>query len=125
LGIKEDKLETKRISKELKIATVGYGIACDFVKRAINEAIEKDMLLTLLKSCNVTEEEYKNQMNSNMLLADDFKALADSLIELQGIEPNEPSIDQLKKQIKYSKNPLEVKILNKKINKMYKDMKRK
>jgi hypothetical protein len=125
LGIKEDKLETKRISKELKIATVGYGIACDFVERALNEAIEKDMLLTLLKSCNVTEEEYKNQMNSNMLLANDFKALADSISVLQGVETDEPTIEQLKKQIKYSKNPLEVKMLNKKLNVMYKEMKKK
>ena len=38
--------------------------------------------------------------------------------------PQELSIDQLKKQIKYSKNPLEVKMLNKKLNQMYKDMKR-
>lgn len=35
------------------------------------------------------------------------------------------TIEQLKKQIKYSKNPLEIKMLNKKLNQIYKDMKRK
>ena len=37
---------------------------------------------------------------------------------------NEITIEQLKKQIKYSKNPLEVKMLNKKLNQIYKDEKR-
>ena len=34
------------------------------------------------------------------------------------------TIEQLKKQIKYSKNPLEVKILNRKLNQVYKTIKR-
>lgn len=34
------------------------------------------------------------------------------------------TIEQLKKQIKYSKHPLEIKMLNKKLNQMYKEMKR-
>ena len=34
------------------------------------------------------------------------------------------TIEQLKKQIKYSKNPLEVKILNRKLNQAYKTIKR-
>lgn len=33
------------------------------------------------------------------------------------------TIDQLKKQIKYSKNPLEVKMLNRQLNQIYKGMK--
>jgi hypothetical protein len=36
----------------------------------------------------------------------------------------DPTIEQLKKQIKYSKNPLEVKMLNKKLNQIYKAMKK-
>lgn len=32
----------------------------------------------------------------------------------------ETTIEQLKKQIKYSKNPLEIKMLNKKLNQLYK-----
>lgn len=41
------------------------------------------------------------------------------------IEHKGLSIEQLKKQIKYSKNPLEVKMLNKQLNKLYKEMRRK
>ena len=36
----------------------------------------------------------------------------------------DPTIEQLKKQIKYSKNPFEVKMLNKKLNQTYKAMKK-
>lgn len=35
----------------------------------------------------------------------------------------EPTIEQLKKQIKYSKNPMEVKMLNMQLNQMYKEQK--
>jgi len=39
--------------------------------------------------------------------------------------PNEDKIiEQLKKQIKYSKNPSEVKMLNRKLNQVYKTIKR-
>ena len=36
------------------------------------------------------------------------------------IPVREPTVKQLKKQIKHSKNPLEIKTLNRKLNEMYK-----
>ena len=38
-------------------------------------------------------------------------------------EYNYDTTDQLKKQIKYSKNPLEIKMLNRQLNKIYKTIK--
>jgi len=58
-----------------------------------------------------------SQMEGDILgriaeLWDDYKPKEDTTIK------------QLKKQIKYSNNPLEVKTLNKKLNQLYKNVKR-
>ena len=68
----------------------------------------------LLKIYNETGE---SQMEGDILgriseLWDEYTPKADQTIE------------QLKKQIKYSKNPLEVKMLNRKLNQAYKTIKR-
>jgi len=74
------------------------------------------------KTEDMSEDEIR-QISSKITLQD----LVDkwqSLEEIDNAKPQESTIDQLKKQIKYSKNPLEAKMLNKKLNQMYKDMKR-
>jgi hypothetical protein len=66
---------------------------------------------------NMTDEEII-QASSKITLQD----MADKWNEIgRGVDHDELyTIEQLKKQIKYSKNPLEVKMLNKKLNELYK-----
>jgi len=78
--------------------------------------------ITLLKCFDCKTEEMSDEEIKEISSKITMQDLADRWNELS--EPQEPTIDQLKKQIKYSKNPLEAKMLNKKLNQMYKDMKR-
>lgn len=114
--------------KNLNILVVGVGgIVSNAIKTAIETALSIDQQIALVKCMEYKTEDMDldelNQLSSKITMQD----LADrwqSLVELDTPNYNEPTINQLKKQIKYSKNPLEVKMLNKKLNQAYKDMKR-
>ena len=69
------------------------------------------------------DTEFWDTLTDNFI-EDKHKQISEAWEKLNNIKPNEPTIEQLKKQIKYSKNPLEVKMLNKKLNQIYKDIKR-
>lgn len=69
-------------------------------------------------------EDYYTRIFNGESAKDAFYGFNEAWEELNNIKPKEPTIDMLKKQIKYSKSPLEVKMLNKKLNQIYKDVKR-
>ena len=118
----------------MNIGTIGYaGVGrsgySELVKAAIaeEERKQRELLLQDLGIVNkVSEADQRNlyQLMVNMVnegikakeLLESFELISEQIAQ-------EPTIDQLKKQIKYSKNPLEVKMLNKKLNQMYKNMK--
>ena len=84
---------------------------------------EAELKLAVMEFYGISEQRYDELIRNATLTWD--KLMEDLSKEWSILsEPQEPTIDQLKKQIKYSKNPLEVKMLNKKLNQMYKDMKR-
>lgn len=82
-----------------------------------------------------------NELKNNSAISDEFKAELDDIVsslylyQLMTIQEPleniynginiEPSIDQLKRQIKHCKNPMELKQLNRQLNEAYKDKKRK
>lgn len=71
---------------------------------AVNEAIKSEAPMLSKLISNLSDEE--------------FITLSSNIIP-------EPSIDQLKRQIKHCKNPMELKQLNRQLNEAYKDKKRK
>ena len=112
---------------DLKIAIVGYGRSplIDAVIHNIQAALERDAYISMIKACDCTEEDLEKQRIESILIGDKIISLSEAIQEIRGLEYKEPTIDQLKKQIKYSKNPLEIKKLNKKLNVLYKKTKSK
>jgi len=97
-----------------KVAIVGCGSLSTISLRRLIELLNPEVeLLDYQKQVLDMAEKYRDTyetMKSIELLIDTI--------------PYEPTIEQLKKQIKYSKNPMEVKMLNRQLNQMYKDQKR-
>lgn len=97
-----------------KIAIVDCGSPYAIIIHRLIEATSSEIgLVDFQNRVMDTSEKFRDTFETMK----SFELLADVI-------PQPPSIDQLKKQIKYSKNPLEVKMLNKKLNETYKDMKR-
>ena len=76
--------------------------------------VSKLNLEEITECLNIYNETGESQMEGDILgriaeLWDEYTPQAESTIE------------QLKKQIKYSKNPLEIKMLNKKLDELYKE----
>lgn len=110
----------------LDIGVIGTGAVSSKYKDIIKKAIEYDTEIKqreiLLDSIG-TDSLY--QMMINMVRAgEEIIELQKAFDELYMHIQQEPTIEQLKKQIKYSKNQLEVKMLNKKLNQLYKENKR-
>jgi len=78
--------------------------------KAMEEVVELDKAMEDIAKIDLSSYEKMN----------DFK---DNLVELSSYEPG--SIEDIKKQIKYCKNPLELKQLNQKLNTLYRKRKRK
>lgn len=120
----------------MNIGVIGYGRTnnrgiAETIDNAIaeEERRQREILLQDMKGNNETSnmeqgslyEIIKHMCNVGRTA----KELSDSFEDIYLTIPQEPTIEQLKKQIKHSKNPLEVKMLNKKLNEMYVEMKRK
>lgn len=85
---------------------------------------------------NMTMREFFEKASPNIELSKDQKRLLDiaeqyrdsydAMMELENIIADIPlqTIEGIKRRIKYSKNPLEIKQLNKHLNQMYKDRRR-
>jgi len=106
--------------KVLHVEIIGEGTSAIFrmIYERISKGIENWEYQTASQTLDANE--------SNLVLTED-QLLSDNLATFCNCESNkpsiEPTIDQLKKQIKYSKNSLEVKMLNRQLNKIYKTMK--
>ena len=101
----------------------GRSNALELIKKAITEEVERKQREALLQSLEVDDKAYEtNQVNmyqSLVNIINEGVGFNESLLNLnEAVETlsDDISIEQLKKQIKYSKNPLEVKMLNKKLN---------
>ena len=97
-------------------------IICERLKEANNKVIEANYKTDVLNSSGYNVDNIYRMVQNGIDTKDALQKISDMFNEVNDIK--EPTIDQLKKQVKYSKNPLEVKMLNKKLNQMYKDMKR-
>lgn len=111
----EQKLNLDKTREELKKEK-------EIVKEKNLLEFTKEQRISLLKCLDYKTEDMSDEEIKEISSRITMQDLADKWNELS--EPQEPTIDQLKKQIKYSKNPLEVKMLNKQLNEMYKEMKR-
>lgn len=96
-------------------------IMCKRLKEANNKVIEANYKTDVLNSSDYNVDNIYRMVQNGMDTKDALQKISDMFNEVNDIK--EPTIDQLKKQIKYSKNPLEIKMLNKKLNQMYKEQK--
>jgi F420-0:gamma-glutamyl ligase-like protein len=121
----------RRKESFMNIGVIGYGRTnnrgiAETIDNAIaeEERRQREILLQDMKGNNETSnmeqgslyEIIKHMCNVGRTA----KELSDSFEDIYLTIPQEPTIEQLKKQIKHSKNPLEVKMLNKKLNELYK-----
>jgi hypothetical protein len=98
-------------------------IMCERMKESRDEVIEANYKTDVINSSGCSIDSLYRMVQDGMSTKDALQKISDMFNEANDIK-QEPTIEQLKKQIKYSKNPLEVKMLNKKLNQMYKDQKR-
>jgi hypothetical protein len=77
----------------------------------------------MIYESEIPVKECKEQLINSAPLFIDTYSMAKELESIFETIPYELTIEQVKKQIKYSKNQMEVKRLNKKLNQMYKEQK--
>jgi hypothetical protein len=110
-------------------AGAGNSKYIELARRAIEQELEKKQQEALFEAFGIKAEDdfYKRNMQQmiiNMMHAgQEVVKMQKMFEEIKDKIQQEPTIEQLKKQIKYSKNPLEVKMLNRKLNKIYKERK--
>lgn len=98
-------------------------IMCERMKESRDEVIETNYKTDVLNSSGCNIDNLYRMVQDGLSTKDALQKVSDMFNEANVVQ-QEPTIEQLKKQIKYSKIPLEVKMLNKKLNQMYKNMKR-
>lgn len=119
----EDKLKEHLKDKTFYVAARGEGKSMKTLRKAYEEAeqgkllegLERYQMTTL---CGLIANDLSEQVKNR------FEYLCQELEEVQNT-PYIPDISSLKKQIKYSKNPMEKKRLEQELNQAYKKIKKK
>lgn len=115
----------------MNIGEIGYSGATNntcinLIKQAIERETERKQREVLLESFGVRVEDEYTQRNPYQFIIDmintgqEVLEFQNAIKETMESIPQEQTIERLKKKIKYSKNPLEVKSLNRQLNKIYK-----
>lgn len=90
------------------------------MRRRQDEAMQKE----LMKICFTREKERELLMDAVKTLQGPPQRLSD-LEELKEIPKREPTPEEIKRRLKYAKNPMEIQQLNRQLAKAYKEQRRK
>jgi hypothetical protein len=94
----------------------------DYLRNQINEHMEQEKLKILREKYGI-ENDADNSLSFEMMM-DKLKIFSDELYELNHNQPvdNKNKIKQLKQQVRYAKNPMEIKRLNQEIMKLQREV---
>ena len=96
-----------------------FKILAERLSESRDSIIEANYKTDILNSSGCNIDSIYRMIQDGMSTKDALQKISDMFNEVNNIK-QEPTIEQLKRQIKYSKNPLEIKMLNKKLNELYK-----
>ena len=89
------------------------------LKENYNNIVGSNYKTDILNACECDIDSIYHMVKDGMSTKDALQKISDMFNEANNTK-QEPTIEQLKKQIRYSKNPMEVKMFNRKMNELYK-----
>ena len=96
-----------------------FKVLSERLKESRDNFIEANYKTDILSSCGCNMDSIYRMVLDGMSTKDALQKVSDVFNETNNIKL-EPTIEQLKKQIKYSQNALEIKMFNRKLNELYK-----